>query len=502
MKRARRPLMELFDRGTYLDEVDAGGFLDLTLPGVDEIAGMLRLAELHRDRWERVVVDTAPTGHALRLLDAGEVVASWSDAFDAMAEKASAVIGALTRRPVRMEADALIDELRARVDDFRAEVLEVGCAVLVEREGTVVEAESQRLARALDERGLRVALRVRVAAGHAGGRVSQRVPLEVTVPFRPALQGCDGLRRWGEPAAAPGRPGAATAAGGADALLPGLPPLLLFVGKGGVGKSTCAAAAALALAEAHDVLLLGADPAGSLGDVLGMPLGNGEARVGKRLVVKQIRATEEFEALALRYRESIEHAFRALGLEGAAALDRRVLESLLGLAPPGIDELVAVAELLDERGEGRRVVVDAAPTGHFLRLLAMPEVALQWTRQLLRVIQKYRSVLGLDAFAERLLDFAKRLKELNLTLSDPDRSAAIVVTQPGPLVAAESGRLLARLEAAGVRVAAVIANRHPLGGAPPSRPAEAALITAPLLEEPPVGATALRAFLASWSVAR
>jgi arsenite-transporting ATPase len=254
------------------------------------------------------------------------------------------------------------------------------------------------------------------------------------------------------------------------------------------------------LAETRGVTLVGADPAGSLADVLEVALEDGEARVGERLRVEQIRAAADFQALTLRYRESIERAFRALGLEGSAALDRRVLESLLGLAPPGIDELFAVALLVQEGGEERTVVVDAAPTGHFLRLAAMPEVALEWTHQLLRVLQKYRAALGLDAFAERLLDFAKRLKELNLTLSDPDRTAAIVVTQPGPLVAAETARLLHRLEAAGIHVAAVIANRHTTGAASPDRPAGAAVITAPLLPEPPVGPRALREFLGSWRV--
>jgi arsenite-transporting ATPase len=259
---------------------------------------------------------------------------------------------------------------------------------------------------------------------------------------------------------------------------------------------------ALELAETRDVTLLGVDPAGSLADVLALPMAENEHRVGEHLVVKQVRAAEEFQTLILRYRESIERAFRALGLEAAAALDRRVLESLLGFAPPGIDELGAVAALLDEAGKERTIVVDAAPTGHFLRLLAMPDTALGWSRQLLRVLQKYRAVLGLDAFAERLLDFAKRLKELNLTLSDPDRSAAIVVTQPGPLVAAESGRLLERLETAGVRVAAVVANRQAIAAAPPRVRSEAPLITAPDLVESPVGPESLRTFFDSWRLAR
>jgi arsenite-transporting ATPase len=154
-------------------------------------------------------------------------------------------------------------------------------------------------------------------------------------------------------------------------------------------------------------------------------------------------------------------------------------------------------------GRARRVVVDTAPTGHFLRLAAMPRIALDWTRQLLRVIRKYRAVLGLDAFAERLLDFAKQLKELNLVLSDPERSAVIVVTQPGPLVTAESRRLIARVRESGLLVAGVLANRTPGDDVPRVEPPPgAAALSAPALQQPPVGAPALARFLSSWSVRR
>jgi arsenite-transporting ATPase len=504
MERARAPLLDVFDRGTYLDAEDVEGFLDLTLPGVDEVAAVLRLAELADEGFERVVVDTAPTGHTLRLVDADDVVRSWSEAFGAMAAKAAAVIGQLTRRPVRLEADAVIEDLEARVADFDRRVLRQGQAVLVFREGSVVEAETSRLERELAARGLAVALRVRVErttepAGASGD--DDGAPL-VRVPFRPDLGGCDGLRRWGEGAPAAETRHAGRGAPAEDVLLH-MPPLLLFVGKGGVGKSTCAAAAALTLAERADVVLLGTDPAGSLADVLRGPPDERALQPPPRLTVRQVRAADEFREFAARYHESVENAFVALGLERAAALDRKVLDSLLGLAPPGLDEVFAISALLEDLGalsEGRRVVVDTAPTGHFLRLLAMPEVALGWTHQLLRVVRKYRSALGLDAFAERLLDLAKQLRELKLTLSDPERCGAIVVTQPGPLVTAESRRLLERVRAAGVRIAAVVANRSDAPDSSLEVPSGVPVVLAPALDEPPVGARALRAFLRRWTV--
>jgi arsenite-transporting ATPase len=513
MARARTPLVELFDRGTYLDREDVEGFLDLSLPGVDEVAAVLRLAELADSDAGRIVVDTAPTGHTLRLLDAGAVVRSWTAAFDAIAEKAAAVIGQLMRRPVRFDADRVTEELQRGVERFDEVVLRRGSAVLVERAGSVVEAESARLHHAIERRGVRVALRVRVASGgteEGGGMTSpapsaERVdgePTLVVVPFQPELVGCGELRRWGAPGPPPSATPPNTARGNAAGLLRGFPPLLLFVGKGGVGKSSCAAATALTLARGGNVLLLGTDPAAALADVLGVPMPEGEARPAPGLEVRQVRAEAEFREMADRYRESVARAFEDVGLGGSAALDQRVLEGLLGLAPPGVDEALALTHLVEERpgpAGARRTVVDTAPTGHFLRLLAMPTIALAWTRQLLKVIRKYRAVIGLDVFAERLLHFAKQLRELNLTLSDRERSAAIVVTQPGPLVAAESGRLIAQVQQAGVRIAAVIANRDSPASSAVTAPPGVPVIHAPALDEPPVGVDALERFAERWT---
>jgi arsenite/tail-anchored protein-transporting ATPase len=504
MERARQPLTQLFQEGSYLEEEDVRGFLDLTLPGVDEVAGVMRLSEMAESPFDRIVVDTAPTGHTLRLLDAGHVVSAWTEAFDAMAEKASAVISQLMRRPVRVGADDLIDELRVAVERFDERVLASGAALLVERAGTVVQQETDRLQAALRARGLRVAVRARVASWPEDPAVTPGAPARVVIPFNPNVEGCDGLARWGELAPLRSRDTAARLQAPAMQLLADLPPLLLFVGKGGVGKSTCSAAAALALSETEPVTLLGTDPAAALGSVLAVPLGADALRLTEALEVRQVQGAQEFEQLGRRYRTSVQDAFRSLGL-GGAELDQRVVAALLGLAPPGVDELFAVVALLerDESGSSkpRRVVLDAAPSGHFLRLAAMPRTALEWTHQLLRVVRKYRRVLKLDAFAERLLDFAKGLKDLDLRLSDPERSAAIVVTQAGPLVTAESHRLVRRLEESGIRIGALLANRVSPGFALPSPSAREPLMVAPLMEEAPVGVRALRDFARTWRVA-
>src|SRR5207237_10229474 len=128
-------LLELVEKGTYLDEADARSLFDLTLPGVDEIMGALRLAELARSSAQRIVVDTAPTGHALRLLDAAHIIKGWTVALRAMADKGGVVASRLMRRDIRLAAEDLIDDLQRRVASFENDVLLAADFVVVTRAG-------------------------------------------------------------------------------------------------------------------------------------------------------------------------------------------------------------------------------------------------------------------------------------------------------------------------------------------------------------------------------
>lgn len=523
MDEAREPVAELFDRGTYLDSDDVTAFLDLSFPGVDEVAAALRLAELAgesgdsaesgNDRAERIVVDTAPTGHTLRLLEAADTLRSWREALEAMEEKARAVISALTRGRGRLESAAFLDRLDARIRHFEEEVLASSDVVVVSAPGAPVEAETRRLVERLEERGLRVALRV-FTEPRPGSPAATRGPpapeeteegdvAGVRIPWRPDLRGCEELRAWGE---APDGVGAAPdelqPAGASEADRERIRTLLdrrllLFVGKGGVGKSTCAAAWALERARSGSVTLLSTDPAGSLGDILDVDLSADTTRLADgRLAVRQIDARRSFEAFRDRYRDRVEHLFEELGLSQSARLDRRVMSSLLDLAPPGIDEIFALVEMLDLGEEEERLVVDTAPTGHLLRLLSMPDVALQWTREAMRILLKYRATLGLDDIGETLLDFSKRLKRLKLTLSDPSEAGVVVVTLAGELVEAETRRLRSSLDDRTVPVTAFLHNRSGRGPVPVS--GSTPEIRAPEVAPPPVGTDALRTFFRSW----
>ena len=507
LARVRAPLEELVERGTYLDKGDIAKLHHLTLPGVDEVAAALRIAELSRSASTHIVVDTAPTGHTLRLLDSADTIDSWVAAFRAMAGKVSAVAFSMVGARVRMAGEDIVDELSETAAAFR-EALRRSSFVLITRPDAVVDAETKRLAHALQSRKLRVIARVCVAADTADNECAagDDGPEMLHVARVPDARGCNGLRSWARAArvqshpasahspssrgAAPEAVAAGTRDGAVGDWITGQQARLLWcVGKGGVGKSTCAAAIALQLSRDRRVILCSTDPAGSLADVL-------PDADGLRLRVQQVDAAADLALWRERYRADAEAVMNTLGLGGTATLDRDIMGALWDVVPPGIDELFALSQVVDAAETTETIVVDAAPTGHFLRLIESPEIALEWTHALMRILLKYGVAGGLEDLSQRVLAFARQLKQLDSLLHDASGCGVFVVTLDQPVVRAQTARLLSSLGDAGMEVLALITNRTTSGtshvsGAP-------ICIGAPQRARPPVGQAALRDFLDEW----
>ncbi len=303
-----------------------------------------------------------------------------------------------------------------------------------------------------------------------------------------------------------------------DALAPPTLRLLFFGGKGGVGKTTCSAAVALALARRRQgsrILLLSTDPAHSLADVLQVPLGDDERPLAPGLSARELDAAGAFARWRERHGGEVDRAVGALAAEGSGVAD------LLDFTPPGLDELIAVSSLLDamfgengddgEEGEPARdlVIVDTAPTGHALRLLEMPELALSWDRFLLSLLLKYREAVGLGDLAAGLVDLSRSLKRLQALLQDPERARFVVVTRAAELPRRETARLLSSLRRLKIAVPAVVVNAV----LPPGyreegtalrlpRPVRGrcAIIEAPATFPPPRGARELAVWAQDWTM--
>jgi arsenite/tail-anchored protein-transporting ATPase len=282
--------------------------------------------------------------------------------------------------------------------------------------------------------------------------------------------------------------------------------LTIVGGKGGVGKTTTACA--LAIEAAHEetpVLLVSTDPAPSIGDALGQQVADEETHVAGalRLYARQMDATAAFRDFQHGYQHRVDTLFDAFVRRGVDAVhDRAILRDLMALSPPGIDELYALASLGETLAERRftRVIVDPAPTGHLLRLLQMPALALEWSHRLMRLMLKYREVAGLGDAAQELLAFARRTRRLGELLRDQDESALVVVALDEPVVREETARLVAAARNEGIRVRAVMWNRwegarvpFPLPVAPP-----VPQFVAPAVTPPPAGVAELRAWAGNW----
>ncbi len=536
LARWREVIITIVDRGTYLDREDVEGLVDSAMPGADEVMALLALAELGRDAsWERVFVDTAPTGHTLRLLALPDTFQALIELFGAMQAKHQFMVSALTHRYRADAADAFLAEMREQIDDLRGMLADPArsAAVLVTRREPLVMAETGRYAAALGEMGIRVAAVVVNAWQPSAGPdverdgtlagVAEGAPRYMVPMIEGRELGVEALERWGDAVRkwddsmldSASRVGAPPQQ--QDAIdhhshhhrraAPVIPvrPLTIVGGKGGVGKTTAACAIAIAAASPErPILLISTDPAPSIADALDQAVGDEEAAVAgvPGLVARQMDAAAAFDRLRRSYEERIDAVFEGLmGRNLDATHDRRILRELLSLAPPGIDEVYALALLGETLSDGRfaAIVVDPAPTGHLLRLLEMPALALEWSHRLMRLMLKYREVGGLGGAAEEVLAFARRTRAVGALLGDASRAALVVVALDEPLVRAETVRLVAAVRALGVHVAGVLWNRtttHP--SALPTEPPTDQFVAA-ALEPAPRGVVALRQWHAHWA---
>lgn len=510
MNRHRRALGDILEHGTWLDRTDIEDLLRLSMPGIDELISLIEITRLVGP-FDQVVIDTAPTGHTLRLLGAPDVVAALARILDTLEEEHRTIrsrFGGVRRRPEAADRliDMLADQARSAASTLRdPELCRFHWVTLPE---PLSIAESADAIDALSRAGLavgeiivnrvlpsktmcRVCDRRRLAEARALGAISRTLARNRSLRIVPAVtrepRSVLTLARLGRlltgvPAPRRSRSGRSSRLRARrqrpipqseTLLFSGPPPsrhlvalddvpairgadLLFVAGKGGVGKTTVAAALAILVAgkTRRPVTLMSIDPAHSIGDVLGTrPIQNVEV-----LEVDARRAFEEKRELMQKAFDEIGHSI-GTGDAGQAA------GQLMDLAPPGIDELFGMLSIVDALGRARRgamIVVDLAPTGHALRLLEVPDAALEWMHALMRLLLKYRELARPGRLAADLLDNSRSIRSLQATIRDPVRTRFIVVTRAAALPRVETERLLVRLRGLRLDVAAILVNARTL----------------------------------------
>ncbi|HYM57619.1 MAG TPA: TRC40/GET3/ArsA family transport-energizing ATPase [Solirubrobacteraceae bacterium] len=244
------------------------------------------------------------------------------------------------------------------------------------------------------------------------------------------------------------------------------PRTILYTGKGGVGKTSVAAATARRCAAAgRRTMVLSTDPAHSLADSLETAVGSGPTLVGDGLWAQQVQAQEELE----RHWSAVQGWLG--GLLIGQGVDRIAAEELT--VPPGGDELFSLLQLKRhvESGEWDAIIVDCAPTGETLRLLSFPDVARWWLdkvfgreRQLLAAARPLaRTFFDVSLPDERVFGevqaLVRNLIGMNEILRDSSAVSIRLVMSPDRIVIAEAMRTFTYLSLYGYLTDAVVVNR-------------------------------------------
>ncbi|MCD6492393.1 MAG: ArsA family ATPase [Archaeoglobaceae archaeon] len=244
-----------------------------------------------------------------------------------------------------------------------------------------------------------------------------------------------------------------------------MPRILLFTGKGGVGKTTIAAATAIKASKlGYKTLVISTDPAHSLADSFQMELDPMPTKIDENLYGMEVNVEYELEKHWDVIKEYLSIFFKSQGIDDVIAEELAIF--------PGFDELASLLHLLGYYKEGRYdvIILDCAPTGETLRLLSVPEVA-RWymnrffgiEKKLLKIIKPIAeplvdTPLPSEEVLNKIQELYTKIGELKNILEKEDTSVRIVMN-PEKMVIRESERAFTYLNLFGYRVDCVIVNK-------------------------------------------
>ena len=227
--------------------------------------------------------------------------------------------------------------------------------------------------------------------------------------------------------------------------------MIIFGGKGGVGKTSCAVACAVGLAENFKTLVISTDPAHSVSDSLEQEIGFRLQPVHNvtNLTAIEISADEAFKKFKKEHETELIKLF-----DTSTSFDEEDIQQMMSLSIPGIDEVMSFKTIIDliEENNYEKYVVDTAPTGHALRLLSSPILLDEWIRMAAKMRWKYRYMIESfsgeykeDEADVMLLNLKKTVKRIAALLGNRDKCEFIPVCIPEDMAIMETERLLVEL---------------------------------------------------------
>jgi len=500
-KKNLEAIKTLVERGTYLTQEDIEVFENLAIPGMDEMMAIIKIAELLNTKaYDLIILDTAPTGHTKVLLSLPKAMESWLKVMGLMQEKHQFLMKHWRGKYVKDEADIFLEDSRTDVTGVKNLLknpdLTEFVPVTIPEPMSILEIEG--LIEYLDGLGINVEniianqilfpgecefckKRAEIQEKHIKliDEKFKRFQILKMPLFPKEIRGEKDLLEYAEilfgekecqlsiPKKALPKFSALPKGGMTDFLNEDL-NFVICGGKGGVGKTVMAAATAVTLTQKYKdkkILISTTDSAHALSYAFDQDIPLDTKVISLKgfdnLFALEIDAQKKLREWKDEYRQDIETAFEEFVGGGVdIAFDRKVMTELMELSPPGLEEIMALGEIMDLLKEEKYdiYVLDSAASGHLLRFLELPEIVRDWLKSIFKILLKYKNIVGLIDIKRKLLDFSKDIKKIQEILFGPKTTEFIMISIAEEMGVREMGDLAQSLEKLNVSSNYIILN--------------------------------------------
>jgi arsenite/tail-anchored protein-transporting ATPase len=488
----------LVERGSLADGEDLAPVWDLNWPGLNELMGLLEIQRLLAEKEaDRVVIDMAPSGHTLNLLRLKDFLDVILNSLELFQEKHRVITQSFTGSYTTDEVDNFLVEMKQQLAEGRRLLQDenfTGCLVVGISE-PMCFLETERFLNSLETlevpyAGLfinHILLNSELESDRYAEQqnlLNKFLKLDTNKPVFIVPQ------QRVEPLGGVALDSLASQIQKIETVELGISPviqwptkvlpsfsdffnegckLIIIGGKGGVGKTTVAAAIAWASAQQHqdkNIRVISIDPAHSLGDAFGRELGHEPQALAANLSGQEIDASRVLEQFRVDYLWELADMISGEDSQTDTTVNVAYLpeawRQIMSQALPGIDEmlsLITVMDLLDSNQQDL-IILDTAPTGHLLRFLEMPSALGDWLSWIFKLWIKYQDVLGRVDLIGRLRNLRKQVLQAQNKLKNPQHTQFIGVLQSEVAIISEHIRLTESLKNMGVNQRYIVQNRY------------------------------------------
>ncbi|MDZ7962320.1 MAG: ArsA family ATPase [Aulosira sp. DedQUE10] len=488
----------LVERGSLADGEDLAPVWDLNWPGLNELMGLLEIQRLLSEKQvDRIVLDMAPSGHTLNLLRLKDFLDVILNSFELFQQKHRVISQSFTGSYTKDEVDNFLVEMKFQLAEGRRLLQDkkfTGCLVVAVSE-PMCFLETERFLASLKNlevpyAGLFINRFLTDASLEKDRYAEQQNFISKYLQIAPEKPIFIVPQQQAAPLGGVLLDSLAAKIKTIDRVELAPPPLIqwpnkilpsfvdflaegcqliIVGGKGGVGKTTVAAAIAWACSQHYPhkkIRVISIDPAHSLGDAFGQTLGHEPVMLTANLSGQEVDETKVLDKFRSDYLWELADMISGEGAQTDSQVNVAYLpeawRQIMSQALPGIDEilsLVTVMDLLDSKQQDL-IILDTAPTGHLLRFLEMPSALGDWLTWIFKLWMKYQNILGHVDVIGRLRGLRQQVVQAQKKLKNPHDTQFIGVIQAEAAIIAEHIRLTESLAKMGVNQPYVVQNRY------------------------------------------